>query len=175
MVMRRQPTQDSDGVGDEPETTNPFEQLAGDGGGRRVDEFGNVIPDFPQDQFPVPFQDYVPNEIAGNPDAPRDIFGSSGPRQAPGGASPSASTGAPDMGAILAMLPQGVEAQGAGAESASAPPGATVGDCCLAAQAMRKSVTTQTTTQQHWTPRAMSLLPDNCRSCRESRFPCRTP
>lgn len=43
-------------------------------GGGRVDEFGNVVPDFSNDpNYPVPFVDYAPDEIGGNTDTAREI------------------------------------------------------------------------------------------------------
>lgn len=45
-------------------------------GGGRVDEFGNVVPDFGGDpNFPTPFVDYTPEEIAGNTERGVDLKG----------------------------------------------------------------------------------------------------
>ena len=45
------------------------------GGGPRIDEFGNVVPDFSNDpNFPTPFKDYQPDEIAGNTDTARGMM-----------------------------------------------------------------------------------------------------
>lgn len=136
MARRRSPTPDEDaGFGTRQE------QGLGGGGGGRADEFGNEIPDFSGPNYPTPFVDYVPEEIAGNAEAPRQVFGTRGPRTGqtqpqrqapsvtPGGAAPVAEMGTggggggmgePDMSSILASLPRGVEAQGAG--SGQAPP-----------------------------------------------------
>lgn len=51
----------------------------GMGSGPRIDEFGNVVPDFSNDpNFPVPFQDYTPPEISGNTERGVDLKGPQG-------------------------------------------------------------------------------------------------
>lgn len=104
----------------------------GESAGGRVDEFGNEIPNFTGPNYPVPFVDYQPEEIAGSPESPRDIFGTNLPRTT--GSHEVDTQGfqraikeritpdtfqavAPDgsgEGGILDMLPKGVEAQGGG-------------------------------------------------------------
>jgi hypothetical protein len=43
-------------------------------GGGRVDEFGNEVPDFSNDpNFPTPFADYTPDEIAGDSTTAREL------------------------------------------------------------------------------------------------------
>ena len=76
-----------DGMGDE--AVRDEEERAGGGlleaspggGGGRVDEFGNVVPDFTGDpNYPTPFVDYQPDEIAGTTERGIDL---KGPRQTP--------------------------------------------------------------------------------------------
>lgn len=74
MAMRRQPTMDS-GIPDEHEQRVPGSPFGMDAGaGPRTDEFGNEIPDFPRDQYPVPFEDYQPDAIAGDRTSGREMF-----------------------------------------------------------------------------------------------------
>lgn len=50
--------------------------MAPPGGGGRVDEFGNEVPDFANDpNYPGAFSDYIPTEIAGNGETAREIGG----------------------------------------------------------------------------------------------------
>lgn len=51
----------------------------------QTDEFGNVIPDFPRDQFPRPFEDYDPTEIAGDRTTSREMFDRREPKGLPQG------------------------------------------------------------------------------------------
>lgn len=85
-----------------------------------------------RNNFPIPFVDYMPNEIAGSPDAPRDIFGVRGPRTTaptapatpvrPGPSQPPPSQPGPDSGQsvdqMLQSLPQGVESRSQGTVNA---------------------------------------------------------
>jgi hypothetical protein len=52
--------------------------LGGGEQGGRVDEFGNNVPDFSGPNFPKPFTDYTPEEIAGNTERGVDLKGPSG-------------------------------------------------------------------------------------------------
>lgn len=113
-LRRRMPNRDGSGEGEEVNDHlmgfAPGEDRGGGAGGR-VDEFGNLVPDFSgSPDFPTPFEDYQPEEIAGSSDTPREVFGSHAPRS-PGA---TAGIGGPDLQALVAQLPQGVEAQGAG-------------------------------------------------------------
>jgi hypothetical protein len=48
--------------------------MVGGAGTGKFDEFGNELPDFSNDpNFPTPFQDYVPDEIAGDSQSAREI------------------------------------------------------------------------------------------------------
>ncbi|NBU11822.1 MAG: hypothetical protein EBS84_22960 [Proteobacteria bacterium] len=52
-----------------------FMSGGGNTGGGRVDEFGNVVPDWGGPNFPTPFVDYNPDEIAGNTERGVDLKG----------------------------------------------------------------------------------------------------
>ncbi len=96
------------GFADDSPFTSPRMNPPTGAGTGNFDEFGNEIPNFAGDpNFPVPFVDYQPDELAGNTAPPREVFGGQQPR------TPVASTAPPSdpMADILAMLPQGVEAQ----------------------------------------------------------------
>lgn len=71
MAVRR----NDDGLPPDANESDPlFQNPVFQGGGPRIDEFGNVVPDFSNDpNYPVPFQDYQPPEIAGNTDTARDL------------------------------------------------------------------------------------------------------
>lgn len=70
-VRRTAGDREMEDYGDQPEDPNPFHSM----GGGRVDEFGNVLPDFANDpNYPVPFQDYQPTEIAGDQTTARELF-----------------------------------------------------------------------------------------------------
>lgn len=82
---------------------------AAGGTGPRIDEFGNVVPDFANDpNFPTPFTDYQPGEIAGNSES---VFSTKGPGQNP-------TTSAPRQEAF--QLPRGVSVEEAMPQQADA-------------------------------------------------------
>lgn len=118
-MARRRPLTDGDS-GDAPA---PFDDEFNVGGGGAqgfaTDEFGNVLPDFSNNpNYPTPFVDYIPEEIAGSPEGPRDIFLRPGHSVQPRVTQPPPAPPSGNIDRIVAALPQGVEAAGAGATNA---------------------------------------------------------
>lgn len=95
--MARRRTQDDAPFEDDP--SNLFADRLSGGGSGRVDEFGNQVPDFSNDpNFPTPFVDYVPDEIAGNQETARelgDVFRTRSPLAAAPQPEPEPSNGLP--------------------------------------------------------------------------------
>lgn len=113
MPPRRRPLNDSDAFNGPPESKE------GQSRGMPTDEFGNLLPDFSGNpNYPTPFVDYTPEEIAGSPESPRDIFGGGGGPRSSAPPAPLAQPASEPLGRpiddVLSLLPQGVEAQGGG-------------------------------------------------------------
>lgn len=88
-----------------------------EGGGEDVDEFGNRVPDFSGPNYPRPFVDYEPTEVAGNTEPGKPFPGTPttfGPRTEapPGPSGPSVSqpgpANTPSENPPAFNLPQGV-------------------------------------------------------------------
>ena len=79
------------------EAEDPLGTPFGSSGTR--DEFGNVIPDFSNDpNYPVPFVDYQPDEIAGNTESARELGGGFGPPRGGPAPAPLGTPVGPPMG-----------------------------------------------------------------------------